>query len=190
MFCDDSCLPANNLIRKGADNPPIMVAAIYLHWDGLYTTYHRFFSHLRSKLDIDIDGTQLLEIVIGSDEETALTKAIKQCFPSSTNILCTRHLEENVRRYLTNKIGVSDKVRKQVVSDIFGKRRLTSLNGVEKLEVKSMKLSDKYIEYLPSFEEYFRKIAEKIRSGVPYPRIDNKWLPINWKNNSCRSMNQ
>ena len=33
----------NNLIRKGASNRPIMLAAIYLHWDGLYTTYHRFF---------------------------------------------------------------------------------------------------------------------------------------------------
>ena len=128
----------------------------------IYTTYHRFFSHLRSKLDVDIGGTQLSEIVIGSDEEVALTKAIKQCFPSSTNILCTRHLEDNVRRYLTNKIRVSDKVRKQVVSDIFGKRGLTSLNDVKKFELKSMKLSDKYIEYLPSFKEYFREIAEKI----------------------------
>lgn len=25
----------NNLIRKGKTNPPIMLAAIYLHWDGL-----------------------------------------------------------------------------------------------------------------------------------------------------------
>ncbi|CAB4030300.1 Hypothetical predicted protein, partial [Paramuricea clavata] len=95
----------NNLIRKGASNPPIMLAAIYLHWDGLYTTYHRFFSHLQSKLNVDIGGTQLSKIVIGSDEEAALTKAIKQCFPSSANILCSRHLEENVRRYLTNNIG-------------------------------------------------------------------------------------
>ena len=33
----------NNLVRKGKTNPPIMLAAIYLHWDGHYTTYHRFF---------------------------------------------------------------------------------------------------------------------------------------------------
>ncbi|CAB4010095.1 hypothetical protein DIZ80_08245 [Paramuricea clavata] len=166
-----------------------MLAAIYLHWDGLYTTYHRFFSHLQSKLNVDIGGTQLSKIVIGSDEEAALTKAIKQCFPSSANILCSRHLEENVRRYLTNNIGVSDKVRKQVVSDIFGKHGLTSFNEVKKFELKLMKLSDKYLKYLPSFEEYFRKTAQKIRSGVLQPRIENKWLPINWKNNSCESMN-
>jgi hypothetical protein len=58
----------NNLIRKGASNPPIMLAAIYLHWDGLYTTYHRFFLHLQSKLNVDIGGTQPSKIVIGSDE--------------------------------------------------------------------------------------------------------------------------
>jgi transposase-like protein len=83
-----------------------------------------FFLHLQSKLNVDIGGTQLSKIVIGSDEEAALTKAIKQCFPSSANILCSRHLEENVHRYLTNNIGVSNKVRKQVVSDIFGKHGL------------------------------------------------------------------
>ena len=79
-----------------------MLAAIYLHWDGFYTTYHRFFSHLQSKLEVDIGGTQFSKIVIGSDEEAALTKAIKQCFPSSVQVLCTRHLQENVRRCLSH----------------------------------------------------------------------------------------
>ena len=32
-----------NLLRKGKTNAPIFLAAIFLHWDGLYTTYHRFF---------------------------------------------------------------------------------------------------------------------------------------------------
>jgi hypothetical protein len=63
---------------------------------------------------------------------------------------------------LTNNIGVSDKVRKQVVSNIFGKHGLTSFNEVKKFELKLMKLSDKYLKYLPPFEEYFRKTAEKI----------------------------
>ena len=66
---------------------------------------------------------------------------------------------------------------------------LTSFNEVKKFELKLIKLSDKYLKYLPSFEEYFRKTAEKIRSGVLQLRIENKWLPINWKNNSCESMN-
>ena len=40
-----------------------------------------------------------------------------------------------------------------------------------------------------SFKDYFIKIAEKIRSGVFQARLNNKWIPIDWKNNSCESMN-
>jgi hypothetical protein len=54
--------------------------------------------------------------VIGSDEEAALLKGIKQCFPATVQVLCTRHLEENVRRYLTNKVGLDDKTRKTIIS--------------------------------------------------------------------------
>ena len=109
----------NNLIRKGKNNPPIFLAAIYLHWDGLYPTYRRSLSHIQSKFEKDIGGTQISQIVIGSDEEAALLKAIKQCFPSAVQVLCTRHLEENVRRYPINKIGLDDKVRKTIISEIF-----------------------------------------------------------------------
>ena len=104
----------NNLKRKGKDNPPIFLAAIYLHWDGSYPTYHRFFSHLQSRLGNDIGGTQHSQFVIGSDEEAALIKAIKTCFPSAVHVLCTRHLQEIVRRYLTNKISLDDKGRFRV----------------------------------------------------------------------------
>ena len=77
----------NNLVRKGTSTAPIMLAAVYLHCDGSYNTYHRFFSHLQSRLGVDIGGTQLSNVVIGSDEEAALTKALKQCFPLSSHSL-------------------------------------------------------------------------------------------------------
>ena len=32
-------------------------------------------------------------------------------------------------------------------------------------------------------------IVEKIRHGVFSPRQENKWIPIDWKNNACESMN-
>ena len=180
----------NNLKRKGTGNPPIMLAAIYLHWDGLYTTYHRFFSHIQSKLELaGVGGTQFSKIVFGSDEEAALTKAVKQCFPSSVQVLCTRHLEENVRRYLANNAGVKEKVRRQVLTDIFGSNGLTSSNEVNTFKLKVVKLSDKYHKHIPAFKEYFEKIAEKICTGVFLPRVNNRWIPIDWKNNACESMN-
>jgi len=36
----------------------------------------------------------------------ALTKAISRCFPQSSMLLCIRHLENNARRRLQDKVGV------------------------------------------------------------------------------------
>lgn len=82
-----------NLIRKISNNPPIMMGPCYLHWNGTYHSYHRFFSHLQCFLD-DVAGAELSgkNLVFGSDEEKAITKAIKKCFPESQQILCTRHV--------------------------------------------------------------------------------------------------
>ena len=91
--------------------------------------------------------------------------------------------------YLTNKVGVNDKVRKHVFSDIFGKHGLTSCNKELRFELKLIKLSDKYSTHLPSFKDHFAKFAEKIRAGVFQARMNNRWVPIDWKNNSCESMN-
>ena len=160
----------NNLKRKGTNNLPIMLAAIYLHWDGSYATYHRFFSHLQSKLGTDIGGTQS-QIVI---KEVAL---------------CTRHLQENVQQYLSSKAGANEKIKKKIINDIFGKDSLTACSDVKGFELKYLELLDKYATWLPLFKNYFEKIAEKIWTGIMQPRLNNRWVRFDWKNNLCQSMN-
>ena len=178
-----------NLIRKGTTNPPIMLGAVYLHWDALYTTYHRFLSHLQSRLSANVCAVQTLDVVVGSDEETALTKAIKQCFPSAHHLLCTRHLQENVRKYLSDKVGANAKMQRKIIKDIFGEKGLSSRTNEADFEVEAIKLEDEYGVLMPSFVRYFTMIVEKIRNGILLPRKNNKWVPIDWKNNSCESMN-
>lgn len=53
---------------------------------------------------------------MGSDEEKAIKKAIQH----PVHLLCTKHLKDNVRRYLKDKEGCSTKDREFVVSSIFG----------------------------------------------------------------------
>lgn len=158
-----------NLIRKGTTNPPIMLGAVYLHWDGLYTTYHRFLSHLQSKLAGNICAMQTSNIVVGSDEEAALTKVIKQCFPSSHHLLCTRHLQENVRKYLSDKVGANAKVQRKIIKDIFGEKGLASYTNETDFEVEAINLEDEYGILIPSFVKYFNLIVEKIRNGILIP---------------------
>ena len=113
----------NNLIRKGTQYHPIMLGPVYLHWDGLFTTYHPFFSHLQSQFDECICGIQTSgrHLLLGSDEEKALTKPMKQLFPSSHRFLRRRHIKENVKRYLRGKVRASDGQVKEVTRDILGK---------------------------------------------------------------------
>ena len=109
-----------------------MMGPVYLHWDGHYQTYHRFFSHIQSHLH-DIKGTEISgkQLVFGSDEEKAMTKALHHCFPDSKHILCTRHLEENVRRKLRHDIGANDSSVQAVIHNIFGKSRLKSAEALK-----------------------------------------------------------
>ena len=137
----------NNLIRKTSHAAPIMMGPVYLHWDGHYQTYHRFFSHIQSHLH-DIKGTDISskQLVFGSNEEKAMTKALHHCFPDSKHILCTRHLEENVRRKLRHDIGASDSSIQAVINDIFGKSGLKSAENECDFDLQAMELAEKYAD--------------------------------------------
>lgn len=90
---------------------------------------------------------------------------------------------------MSNKVGANNKIRKQVVKDIFGSHGLTSCTDIKTFEIAVIKLSTKYSELLPAFNAYFEIIADKLQSGIIHAREDNKWIPIDWKNNLCESMN-
>jgi hypothetical protein len=76
----------------------------------------------------DIKGTEISgkQLVFDSDEEKAMTKALHHCFPDFKPILCTRHLDENVRCKLRHNIGASNSSVQAVINDIFGKSGLKS----------------------------------------------------------------
>ena len=110
------------LVTKGTQTNPIIVGSIYLLWDGWYHTYHRFFTHLASVLEDSFEETKLSlnDLVFGIDEENVLVKAITNSFPKSKLTLCTRHLAENFKRYLKNKIGMNEKMSKNIFDGVFG----------------------------------------------------------------------
>jgi len=61
-----------------------------------------------------------IDLIVGSDKETALTKAVETCFPQATTLLSCGHLEENVRRRLQDKAGVPAEVGQDIVKRVFG----------------------------------------------------------------------
>ena len=60
------------------------------------------------------------QMEFGTDDEKALTKAIEHVFPSATRYLCTKHLKDNVKHYLLNKVGIEKRERETLMNSLFG----------------------------------------------------------------------
>ena len=181
-----------NIIRKCSGDHQIQLGPLYLHWDGDYATYQRFFSHIQCKINeipspIEI-GSQ--HLTIGSDDEKAMTKAMQVCFPNSTMLLCIRHLKENTRRYLQRKIGLNDKATGKIIQDIFGNNGLLNTKDAHSFEAAAVCLDTEYLGQVPKFSKYFaNKLLPQLRDKVHRPRLEKQWIPLKWTNNNCESMN-
>ena len=99
-FVTTTVFQDQNLKRKGKDVSPILLGPLFLHWDGSFHTCQRFFTHLAAVLETPLLDAELgkIDLVVGSDEEKALVKAVKCSFSDAKFTLCTRHLEENLKR--------------------------------------------------------------------------------------------
>ena len=179
------------LLRRSTQLSPIMLGPLFLHWDGTYQTYQRFFSHLRTKFDANVNTeVGLCDLIIGSDEEKAILKAVRQSFPSACQLLCQRHLEQNIRRYLQHKVGVADKLKNKIIFSIFGKDGLINSKDLLEFELKSMEMSNTFLEIAPNFVSYFdNSLVPRVRDHIFKPRISRNYIPLNWTNNNCESIN-
>lgn len=68
-------------------------------------------------------------LAVGSDGDSKIFNGMKQQFPASTWVLCKKHVEDNVRRYLTS-IGITRNDQQLFIGDIFGdiKQRKSGLS--------------------------------------------------------------
>jgi len=93
MHVSVTCYKQLTVTRTLSNDNPICIGLLFIHDCSDYETYSQLFHHLRLKLA----GTHFGKLVIGSDDERALVKAIVATFPESTYILCIRHLEQNAK---------------------------------------------------------------------------------------------
>ena len=169
-------------------SPPFF-GDLCIHWDGSFHTYQRFFTHLAAVLEKPLLDTELgtSDLVVGSDEENALVKAVKCSFSNAKLTLCTRHLEENLKRQLKNKIGMPEKSSKQIVGEIFGPDGLTNLDTSVSFAEKASEIERRFREKVESY--LTDKLIPTIREhAVEILKTDER-IPINWKNNHCEAMN-
>ena len=181
-----------NLLRKGKCNAPIMLGPIYLHWDGGFETYYEFFSHLKCKFltigqNFDFAELGTDSLIVGSDEEKALVKAVVSNFPDSKLILCVRHLEQNMKRHLKDRVGLSEIEEKRVIESIFGKDGLLHSDSSFEFEKKSTEIERKFGERVGPY--LTNKMIPALRENVFKVQAKSKFVPMDWKNNNCEAMN-
>lgn len=103
-----------SVVRRTSTDNPIFLGPVMFHFDGKAETYRRFFSTLSDLLCGDVFCAEFAgdaELVFGSDDEKAMVAALRQVFPNAEHIFCARHLEENVRRFLTDTAGMATRER-------------------------------------------------------------------------------
>lgn len=122
-----------------------------LHWDGDTESYHKFFCHLNNKLGFPSG------LKVGSDEEKAVLKAVRHAFRDPVQLLCTKHLKYNVRRYLKDKEGCGTKERESIVSSIFGHEGLINADDSFSFDSKVEDLTSQLETYFPQFNQHFEK---------------------------------
>lgn len=176
------------VVRNGTTRHPTFVGPMFLHWDGEYKTYCDFLSVIRC--EFDSHTTVSSSLVIGSDAEKALTKAVHDIFSGATQLLCVKHLQDNVIDYMRNKCGVPGTDRNSIVDRIFGEHGLAvaedSVIYCERegeLLTACSKLSDKLVTHMT------KTVLPAVHNFVFKPKQQHSWLDSLWMNNRSESMN-
>jgi len=139
-----------------------------------------FFSHL-SVLMMDCDQQAL---TLGSDDELAMRQCMQAFFPRASHISCTRHLQQNVRRQLDERIGSRSELRRSLYNGVIGESGLTShIDVISFDEAVECHLSEKLPDVPTEFQEYFeRRLHTLLRANVQAGRSG-------WTNNNAESLN-
>ena len=150
--------------------------------DASYCTYNTFFSHVKARLDSNV---QCIDIRIGSDDEGGLTKAIDNVFPNATRLLCSKHIKDNVTDHIKNKLPITKDQRSDIMSNLFGDNDIINTDDTTDFDVRSENLCSSF----PVFADYFNsKLKTRMLEHVIRPSMQGTNTRL-WTYNNCESMN-
>ncbi|XP_052778803.1 uncharacterized protein LOC128216276 [Mya arenaria] len=184
MHVTVTCYKQLSVNRQKTDEPPIFVGPLFIHDSSDFETYVNFFDHIRNKLvNVSLDS-----LVIGTDDEKAMVKAITTSFPSSTHVLCTGHLRQNAKqRLVDDAVTLAD--RNYILNKIFGPDGIVSADDSICYDEKCDELGRHLATVSNKFHKYFVDRLEPIlKTKVNHP-VRHDLIGANWTNNNCESIN-
>ena len=75
------------------------------------------------------------------------------------------------------------------MQEIFGENGLLSCADEYDFKLAAFELEESYSKSIPKFLPYYIRLSKSLLEFVFLPSKENKGVPIDWKNNSCESMN-
>ena len=180
IFVTTSVFTNKALLRRSTDDEPIFIGPIFLHSESGFESFAYFMGHLSTKF-VDCESQYLR---IGSDDELALRKAILHAFPKSQRLLCTRHMKDNVIRYLQDKVGCESKTRNAIASEIFGTDGLTAAVDISDCDERAARLVGHLeAKTTDEFQTYVRnKVLVQLRENLHSGNLK-------WTSNNVESIN-
>jgi hypothetical protein len=179
------------LLRRTTNEPPIVFGPMLLHGSATWEVYSGFLTTVG-----DSFGTRKQpSLVVGSDDEKAIRRAISESFTQSTNALCTLHLKKNVDDFLQNKVGLAAAGRKQVAQAIFGQHGAVAAENHDVFHQRIEAVKELVAGLTPNAakfnEEYLygrRQLVQLLRTGVLEPNMKHG-IGYQWTNNNSESAN-
>ena len=162
----------------------LFIGPLLIHDNSDFDTYSYYFHHLKIKLM----DTNLSKLVIGTDDEQELIKAITTIIPEATHVLCTRHLKENARQKWTDDaLHMQDK--NDILRKMFGQDGITNADDTISFAAKCDEFEGNCSAIFNPFLQYLnRRLKKHLNSKVNEP-VRDALISENWTNNNCESIN-
>ena len=187
VYVTATCFQHRGLVTRDKNEVPVMVGPILLHGN----SSHDIYVHLFSKLACILTPTQVSSLVVGSDDELALRKAISEALPACTSIVCYRHVKNAVIRRLQDEVGLNESDRRRVLRLLFGDDGLLHAPDDSTFREKAGELK-KCVQLFTGTEKFTRYMSQFLEdvllNGIIKPSQKIGIEPI-WTNNNCESVN-
>ena len=94
FFVTSSTFHNTALQDRGTKKAPIFLGPIMIHYRCDTSSYRQLLGFIKQAL------WKSIQLTIGSDGDQSIQNAVKQTFPNTIHLHCTRHVKKNIERYL------------------------------------------------------------------------------------------
>ncbi|XP_070212605.1 uncharacterized protein [Littorina saxatilis] len=174
-----------SLLNERTDSAPIYIGPVYMHSSSTFEDYFYFLSTVSAAL-MDPGTTTPPQMVVGTDDEKGLTRAVKAAFPNCRHALCTLHLKKNLTRHLRDKVGLDTRKRIKLVDLMFGEKGVSTSKNMADFDLRLARAADQW----PSEDEsYLTKLSGQLHDNVLKLYWDGCLPTTTWTNNNAECLN-